>query len=227
MFWGPAKLLRKLGDEKRVEPFHKDRIDGASYRLSIGKEVYVSPTVDATDASTRSITRLKAGEAFAIPPGQFAILLTDECVRVCRKELALISIRARTKYRGLVNASGFHVDPGFSGHLTFAVYNAGPVSVHLRRGQEIFLLWYADLSDACDNDREPNPNHIASDLVSGISGKLHSLASLSSAVSSVEQKLERRLDSVTRELAIFRVVAAIGVTLLISIGGVVLRGLGQ
>ena len=226
MFWGPAKLRNKLGNGQRVKPFDRDRIDGASYRLSIGKEVYISPTVDATDSSTRSITRLKAGEAFAIPPGQFAILLTDECVRVGRQELALISIRAKTKYRGLVNASGFHVDPGFVGHLTFAVYNAGPVAVHLRRGQDIFLLWYTDLSDGRDDDREPNPSYIPSDLVSGISGKLHSLASLSSAVTGVEQKLERRLDAVTRELAIFRVVAAIAVTLLIAIGGIVLRELG-
>lgn len=34
----------------------------------------------------------------------------------------------------------------------------------------------------------------------------------------VEQKMERRLDAVMRELAIFRVVAAIAVTALVAIG---------
>lgn len=226
MFWGPDKLLRELGDGERVKPFDENRIDGASYRLSIGKEVYVSPVADSTDASTRSVARLKRGEAFTIPPGQFAILLTDERVTVGDQELAFISIRARTKYRGLVNASGFHVDPGFSGHLTFAVYNAGPVAVHLRRGQDIFLLWYTDLTDSRKDSREPNPSHISSDLVNGISGKLHSLASLASAVTGVEQRLERRLEAVTRELAVFRIVAASAVTLLIAIGGFALKNWG-
>ncbi len=222
MFWGPAQLRKRLSDG-RVEPFHEDRVDGASYRLSIGREVYVSPTADATDASTRSITRLKEAEAFAIPPGQFAFLLTEECVKVGLRELAFISIRATTKYRGLVNVSGFHVDPSFHGRLTFAVYNAGPVSVHLRQGQDIFLIWYTDLGDACEEPREPGPHRIQSEWVGGISGKLHSLASLASAVTNVEQKLERRLEAVTHELAVFRVVAAVALTLLVAVGGLAVR----
>ena len=185
----------------------------------------MSPTADATDTDTRSIIRLKRGEAFAIPSGQLAFLLTDERVQVGLQEIAFISMRAKTKYRGLVNVSGFHVDPGFNGHLTFAVYNAGPVPVHLRQGQDVFLIWYSDLSDNCEEEqsRKAGPYHLPSELISGISGKLHSLASLASAVTGVEQKLERRLDAVTRELAIFRVVAAIAVTLLITIGGIVVK----
>ena len=211
MFWGSAQLRERLPDG-RVEPFHKDRIDGASYRLSIGSEIYVSPTADATDASTRSITRLKEAEAFAIPPGQFAFLLTDERVKVDLQELAFISIRAKTKYRGLVNVSGFHVDPGFHGRLTFAVHNAGPVPIHLRQGDDIFLIWYADLESACEEPREPGPYQIQSEWIGGVSGRLHSLASLAA-----------RLDAVTRELLIFRTVAVFAVTLLLTIGGIVFK----
>lgn len=100
MFWGPARL-REDG-QLLIEPFREDRIDGASYQLAIGREVYVSPTAGATDASTTSIIRLKKGEAFPIPPGQFAFLLTDEQVKVGVSEIAFISIRAKIKYRGLV-----------------------------------------------------------------------------------------------------------------------------
>jgi dCTP deaminase len=66
-------------------------------------------------------------------------------VTVPAAAIALISIRARTKFKGLVNVSGFHVDPGYRGQLTFAVFNAGPVPIHIRRGQPIFLIWYARL----------------------------------------------------------------------------------
>lgn len=217
MFWGPERLRKELPSRIGKGKFNEDRIDGASYKLSIGDEIYVSPTAEATDPGTKSIVRLKSGEAFTIPPGQFAFILTKEVVKVGCNEMAFISMRAKTKYRGLVNVSGFHVDPRFKGHLTFAVFNAGPVSVHLRQGQPIFLIWYADISDPVDEQRDPGPWSIQSEWISGIGGKLHSLASLASSVTDVEQKLQRRLDAVGRELAIFRVVAAIAVTALVGI----------
>lgn len=213
MFWGPARLRDRLSDG-RVTPFSDGRVDGASYRLSIGREVYVSPIAGKPRWQTCSITRLKEGQAFAVPPGQFAFLLTDECVKVGLKEIAFISMRAKTKYRGLVNVSGFHVDPGFEGHLIFAVYNAGPVPVHLRQGQDIFLIWFSDLSDQCERSRAPGPHQIPSELVNGISGRLHSLAGLA-----------KRLDTVNRELAVLRVLAWVAVTLAISIGSVVVTKL--
>jgi len=221
MFWGPERLKRKLVGG-RITPFCSDQLDGVSYQLSIGDEIYVSPTAEATDPGTKSIVRLKKKEAFTIPPGQFAFILTQEVVKVGINEIAFISMRAKTKYRGLVNVSGFHVDPSFKGHLTFAVFNAGPVAVHLRQGQPIFMIWYADISDPVPKSehRDPEPGHIQSDWISGIGGKLHSLASLASSVTEVEQRLQRRLDAVGRELAIFRVVAAIAVT---ALAGILLR----
>lgn len=226
-FWGPARLEERLRDGGRISTFCPSRIDGASYRLSIGHEVYVSPSMGSTDASTKSITRLKDREAFAIPPGQFAFLLTNETLRLDVEEIAFISIRATTKYRGLVNVSGFHVDPGFQGRLTFAVFNAGPVPVHLRQGDDIFLIWYADLSDGVTVPKEGQYDQIQSRWINGISGELHSLASLSASVTDVEQRLDQRLNAVTRELAIFRVVAAIAVTALVAVGGFLLRQMGS
>ena len=211
MFWGPARLSDRLADG-RVTPFKDDRVDGASYRLAIGNEVYISPMADSTSADTRSVICLEQAEAFVIPPGQFAFLLTDECVRVGLDELAFISMRAKTKYRGLVNVSGFHVDPGFEGHLTFAVYNAGPVTVHLRQGEDIFLIWFTDLTDSCEELRPPGPYQIPSELINGISGKLHSLAGLG-----------ERVNAVKRELVMFRVGAAVATTLLVVILGIVVK----
>ena len=124
-----------------------------------------------------------------------------------------------------MNVSGFHVDPGFQGRLTFAVFNAGPVPVHLRQGDDIFLIWFADLTDPVPSPKKGS-TQIQSQLINGISGELHSLASLSASVTDVEQRLDRRLNTVTRELAILRVVAAIAVTALIAIGGVLLKHVG-
>ena len=46
---------------------------------------------------------------------------------------------------GLVNVSGFHVDPGYKGRLKFAVYNAGGSDIKLTRGDAIFLIWFSEL----------------------------------------------------------------------------------
>ena len=202
MFWGPAQLQEKLS-KGRVIPFSDDRVDGASYRLSIGQEIYVSPTSHTTAKTARSITMLEPGEAFTIPPGQFAFILTQESIKIGLEEIAFISIRAKIKYLGLVNVSGFHVDPGFEGRLTFAVFNAGPVPIHLKQGGDIFLIWFSDITDRCAKNRDSGPYELSIDLANGISGELHSLESLS-----------QRLDKVKNQMETFRSVALIGVTLL-------------
>jgi dUTPase len=92
------------------------------------------------DPTTVTVRKLGEGEAFTIPPGQFAFLLTEEVVSVPADALAFISVRARTKFRGLVNVSGFHVDPGYRGQLTFSVFNAGPAPIHLKRSANLSHL---------------------------------------------------------------------------------------
>ena len=62
--------------------------------------------------------------------------------------IAFISIRASIKFKGLINVSGFHVDPGFRGQLRFAVYNAGSSEIDLDQDERVFMIWFADL-DAC------------------------------------------------------------------------------
>lgn len=136
MFWSGETLHERL--MQLIDPFTPDRVDCAAYTLSIGDEIYVSPNEQASDPTTVTVRKLEPGDAFTIPPGQFAFLLTEEVVSVPADALAFISIRAKSKFRGLVNVSGFHVDPGYQGQLTFAVFNAGPVPIHLKRGQPIF-----------------------------------------------------------------------------------------
>jgi dCTP deaminase len=133
MFWSGETLVERL--PKLIEPFVPERVDCAAYTLAIGPEVYISPTDQTADPSTVTVRKLDENEAFTIPPGQFAFLLTEEIVSVPADALAFISIRAKTKFRGLVNVSGFHVDPGYRGQLTYSVFNAGPVPIHLKRGQ--------------------------------------------------------------------------------------------
>ncbi len=195
-FWSGEKLAERLPD--LVAPYDASRVDCAAYRLSIGPEVYVSPTSDDRPKE-RTRRQLSARESFVVPPGQFGFLLTEEEVKVPSEAIAFISIRAKVKSRGLVNVSGFHVDPGYHGRLVFAVFNAGPAPVHLARGDDCFLIWFADLDRASQHAKQgPGYDGIPSDLINPIAGELQSFAGLSQKIKDTEDALEKRLAAVER-----------------------------
>ena len=188
-FWSGETLKEQLAT--LIEPFDSDRVDCAAYTLSVGPEVYVSPSDQTVDSSTVTVCRLAPGAAFIVPPGQFAFLLTEEVVRVPGDALAFISIRAKIKFRGLINVSGFHVDPGYHGQLTFAVFNAGPVPVHLKRGQEIFLIWYASLDreTAFRKKDDSVRRGIDTELITGVAGELQSFDSLDAKIKTLGDRI--------------------------------------
>jgi dCTP deaminase len=211
-FWSGEKLAERL--KELVEPDDPKWIDCASYTLSVGPEYYVSPTDQTSDAKSQSLKLLAENEAFAIPPGQFAYIQTEEIVKVPADALAFISIRARVKWKGLVNVSGFHVDPGYKGRLTFAVFNAGPSPVHLRRGERCLLIWYADLDRKSQSIKNsPSIDHIDLMFVNSISGELHSLDGLAERIRNTEKELSLRISNVERSQAIITVAASVFLTI--------------
>jgi dCTP deaminase len=212
-FWSGETLKRKLPD--LIAPFNASRIDCAAYTLSIGHEIYVTPADDSPYPSFRSKQALADGEGFTIPSGQFAFLLTEEIVTIPSDAIGFISIRAGTKFRGLVNVSGFHVDPGFRGQLVFSVFNAGPSNIHLEQGKDIFLIWYAHLDqDSHSVKEEPIQRGINPDLISNISRQLHSF-----------EGFAKRIDKVEREHDRIWTIGGIILTVVISLG-VALLGFG-
>lgn len=120
--------------------FESNRIDQVAYQLSLGSEVF------RTDNKDKKAEVLDDKHKYIdINPGQFCLLMTEEYINVPADKLAFISIKAKQKLKGLINVSGFHVDPGFKGKLLFSVYNAGPSVITLEYKKSYFLIWFADL----------------------------------------------------------------------------------
>ncbi len=214
-YWSGEALAERLPN--LVSPYDAAQIDCAAYRLRVGPEAYISPTGEAKDAAIKTRVPLDPGEAFTVPPGQFAFLLTEERVTVPKAALAFISIRATVKFRGLVNVSGFHVDPGYSGRLVFSVFNAGPAPVHLARGDECFLIWYADLDRNTELAKTgPGFDDIPTKLINPIAGEIQSFAGLLAKI----EATEKRMDAVSHEQNLVRV---IGLVLLAAIVGWFIR----
>ena len=204
MFWSTETLKAKLPD--LIPNLPDDAIRRANCTLRVGPEIYVTPSEKPTSATEHAKISLGEGQGFAIPPGQFAFLLTEEFITVPTDALAFISIRAKYKFRGLVNVSGFHVDPEFQGWLLFSVFNAGPSPISLRRGEQCFHIWYASLDAPCTEGTRPGYEMIESDLIQPLGRQLHSF-----------EGLNARIDSVVNEQRISRVLLGVAIPILAAL----------
>jgi len=122
-----------------ISDFEAKNVKHGAYELSLGEKYLITPS-DSNGETSRGST-----EALKIPPGQFALLYTKEKVDIPLDVIAFISLKGSVKFKGLINISGFQVDPGFPGFLKFSVYNASGEDVHLNFDEPCFLIWFADL----------------------------------------------------------------------------------
>jgi dCTP deaminase len=187
-FWSSQTLESRL--PQLIEPFSKDCIESALYELSLGEEVYISALPDTPHKDRKTIL-LKEKETAVIPPGQFAFLITLEKVSIPKDAIAFISMKFGVKAKGLINVSGFHVDPGYKGRLIFAVYNAGPLSFQVKYGERLFALWLADLDEADIRARTKIGFESIPTSITNGPESVSSLPSLVKRLDEIEKKVER------------------------------------
>lgn len=222
-FWSGEKLGARLEKEELVAPFNSEQLDCAAYQLRLGTQVYVSPGSEAEEPNSVTIRTLwEHNAAVTVPPGQFAFLITDERIKVPADAIAFISIRAKLKFRGLVNVSGFHVDPGYSGRIIFSVFNAGPAPVHLQRGEPYFLIWYADLDRTSTMLKAEGGGFsgLSVDLINPIAGEIQSFAGLLHKMKESERKTDEKIQRIEKE---HQWVRAIGTVLIAIFVGLAVR----
>jgi dCTP deaminase len=135
--------------EENVVPYNEAFFEGTSYQLTLGNEVYVTNS----KTGKKEILDNKNSQV-DIEPGQFALLLINEKVTIPKDKLAFIALKFSIKAKGLINISGFHVDPGFSGKLIYSVYNAGASTIVLEKGQPYFTIWFSELKGNFENDKK-------------------------------------------------------------------------
>ena len=199
-FWSSQKIeanLARLTDHPEPEV-----VDCNAVTLRVGPEVYVTPSLEQSAPNSHTKQQLPPRGPVTVPAGQFAFLQTEEKVTIPPEVMGFISIKATYKLKGLVNVSGFHIDPGWSGRLLFTVFNAGPATIHLERGLPVFLLWIADL-DAPSVKRKTGlgPEGIPPGVIGNITGVVDSIYALEkrmkSDIKDVSDKQQAFRDEVT------------------------------
>lgn len=175
-------------DKKRNDQFYKGSFKKWKHHLHLGREVYIS-----TDDLPK---HLKKGEYFVIKPGDFVLLLTSEVIRLPDDVMGFISMRFDYKQKGLINVSGFHVDPGYHGKLIFSAFNAGPRDIVLHENEGVFMIFFqkipqgsssnsTDTLDSTKNDK-PEFEKIPSDMIESIRGKSVTLSSNATRLEKLE-----------------------------------------
>lgn len=191
-FWNTTKIKSECQAHGLVTPYRDERVLRCAYELGVGSEAYITSKTDDT-------TRLEEGHKITIPPGQFGLLTTREVIRVPNNAIGLISIRASIKFQGLVNVSGFHVDPGFHGALKFSVYNAGSKDITLDQDERAFMLWFADLNAETPDPYGPSAsgqNVITSKDVDRVKGDVASPAELKKQIDEIKHEYDKRIQSI-------------------------------
>jgi dCTP deaminase len=187
-FLGPEEV-RALLTKGLMEPkptSEKIGRTGWDLTLTLGGQAFRS--------SSDAIKVLGPKETVVIHPGEFALLLTAETLRMPDDVAGFISVKFTVKQRGLINVSGFHVDPGYQGQLLFSVYNAGPTPVMLQRGQAVFMMCLCHLSSKAPRKTgHTSFDSIPPELANQVMGPPVSVMALAERLKLLEDDLETRL----------------------------------
>lgn len=211
-FLGNDKLKVLLSSADIISDYDEKRIKNGAYELSLGDEVFQTN-------GPSGVKNLNDNEHIEIKPGQFALLLTKELVKIPQDRIAFISIKAGIKFKGLVNVSGFHVDPGFEGKLLFSVYNAGPANILLTKGKPYFPIWFAELDGNQDYKGEhEQQKHIPTGAIESLSqGELASPNVLNKKIDDLKAGLSEKMTGIERDQKAINYLAATALVVFVGL----------
>jgi len=197
--------LRNIFSDPALENLDK-LVDTVSYELRVGKEAFLSGKNELVDIE-------KQGHV-VIEPGMFASLLTYEYITIPKDLIGFISLKFGLKSKGLVNVSGFHVDPGFEGNLIFTVFNLGPHPIVLRYKEKAFLLFLAKLTQELSEKEAYKGNHqrqkeISPNIINWLTGEKLNFVQFESKISSIEAKVN--------------ILIGTGIALIVALLGIILK----
>lgn len=191
-----------ITDSDNNNIFETKSVDCNSYRLHVGNKVAVTSTESNEPKEIYLKKNNYQSESFTIHSGQFAYILTEETINMPNNLMGFISIRSTDKIKGLINVSGFHVDPGYKGKLLFAVFNAGPNGLTFKRNQSLFNIWFSKIDEEGSIkvwDKSKIRKDIGEEL-NNLNGYIQSPQSLSNRLDKQTNDLNEKLSSEIKKI---------------------------
>lgn len=141
----PEDVIKKLQTQESK--------NGVVIDLRLGAEYFLSGEKHAKKLSEEN-------PYLTINSGEFALLTTHEIIYVPKDLIGLISMRFGKKSGGLINISGFHVDPGYNGIIIFSVYNAGPKPLTLEYKDDVFMIIFSTITKSVEEPKKTYQNQM-------------------------------------------------------------------
>ncbi|WP_147164853.1 dCTP deaminase [Pararhodospirillum oryzae] len=145
-------LIDPPPDPERLGAMSVDLQLGATFRVfQAGKASHIDlappPGVHAPDLEDiMGTVEIAAGEAFFLHPGEFALGITIQRVRLPADLAGRLDGRSSLARLGLmVHATAHTIDPGWDGRITLEFFNCGPLPLALRPGMRICALSFETL----------------------------------------------------------------------------------
>ncbi len=181
-FLGRDRITEELDNLFLKGTYDASCVQQASYDLRLGSEAYV------VGADTPVRLSKEKNEYLNIAPGQFALLLSLEELTMPDSFIGFISLRNTFKMQGLINISGFHVDPSFRGRLVFAVNNVGPSDIRLRFEERTFTITFSHVEGGIGEPRPPAANRLPLEYVQNLGGGSVTLSKLQKDLDDLKTK---------------------------------------
>ena len=139
-----------------IDPLAQIGPSSLDVRLGVGFKVTVTshlPSIDpyskpSVAAQYMREIELPIGEPLYLHPGEFVLASTLEYIHVPRDLGCRLEGRSSWGRLGLlVHATAGFIDPGYSGNLTFELFNAGRLPIELKPGSRMAQLCFMSMSN--------------------------------------------------------------------------------
>ncbi|HET6254484.1 MAG TPA: hypothetical protein VFE32_10440 [Puia sp.] len=132
------------------ETFSSSCLEASSYDIRVGAKGILGGEGNEID--------LIIEKSMEIPPGAYAAVVSFEKMKFPRKISARLGSKRALSYEGIILLTGSIVDPGYTGHLLFGLYNASQKKVHIRYGRKICNIVFEKLAVEPEKEVQPEPN---------------------------------------------------------------------
>lgn len=155
MILGVDNLLKLVEEKKLVEDLcerERTNPEGCGFDLCLGKvhTIFGRGFMGLTErdsASSELIAEYTEGksQSIVIKPGESYLVTTREKVNMPENLTANMWLRS-TLYRSGIVLSGGNVAPGYSGELSFLLFNAGSAEMKIELGARIVHILFYEIS---------------------------------------------------------------------------------
>ena len=162
MILGVDRLLKMVKENKLVENLCEREMtnpEGAGFDLCLGKVHKISGKgfmglTERDSAKSEQLLEFDPNKAQSIlmQPGDAYLVTTHEKVNMPANLTANIWLRS-TLYRSGIILSGGNIAPGYSGELSFLLYNAGKAEMQIELGARIVHIMFFEVEGMTNSYR--------------------------------------------------------------------------